>query len=281
MVLENLLSTSDEAKVFFKNKKIGYYIGSFDPVHRSHEAVVFNVLSQALCDYVLIYPTWGGDDYKKNKMSVQDRLRLLFLIFKDHPQVIVTSKNPKQLQDFFFSQEIASVLTKDSFIGILGEDNALGLGKACADPLCEQLRRDHLAIYMRGLPIPSQYECHSLGSIMALPVESFVVNLRTRQNLDELDGAIGDRKIIAFTKAEQRSSSEIKKNVHGLRKSFNSLDLKLLISSHPSIYFDFFAHDANLSSQAKEQLSSLQQDLNPIIFKEIFLNDFYDLSFFE
>jgi len=54
VVLEDL----PRGKLFrlLSGKTVGFYIGSFDPLHKGHEQIVSNALTQKLVDYVLIYP---------------------------------------------------------------------------------------------------------------------------------------------------------------------------------------------------------------------------------
>jgi hypothetical protein len=63
IVLEELIQ-DQKLQATLSGKKVGYYIGSFDPLHLGHEGVIEEILNQNLCDYILLYPAWGGDDYK-------------------------------------------------------------------------------------------------------------------------------------------------------------------------------------------------------------------------
>lgn len=51
-VLEDIPNT--ELTKLLADKTVGYYIGSFDPIHNGHEHVVKSVLDTDLVDYVLI-----------------------------------------------------------------------------------------------------------------------------------------------------------------------------------------------------------------------------------
>lgn len=64
LVLESLTQTG-KLEETLSGKKVGFYVGSFDPIHKGHEALAQKVIDQGFCDYVLMYPAWGGDTYKK------------------------------------------------------------------------------------------------------------------------------------------------------------------------------------------------------------------------
>src|SRR5688572_6988842 len=63
LVLENLIAKGTLESTL-SNKKVGYYVGSFDPLHLGHEEVAELPILSDLCDYVIIYPNWGRDSYK-------------------------------------------------------------------------------------------------------------------------------------------------------------------------------------------------------------------------
>lgn len=96
LILEEL-AQSGTIESTLSNKKICYYVGSFDPLHKGHEAVAELPLMSGICDYVLMYPSWGKDSYK-TRVDVNLRLEMLFAVFKDHPRIIVTKFSPIELQ---------------------------------------------------------------------------------------------------------------------------------------------------------------------------------------
>ncbi|MBU4269746.1 hypothetical protein KJ644_02455 [Candidatus Dependentiae bacterium] len=205
IVLEDLIKNK-KLNQTLKNKKVGYYLGSFDPIHKGHEAIVKTILDKKLCDYILIYPAWGGDDYK-NRTDVKIRLKMLFSIFKNNKKVIVTKLNPLNLQ-----KKLIKINTE--YIGIIGSDLALSGQK-------NEKARDE---FMSGAIVAQEYKKHTHGCIIALPVKSFVVTIRNGDNIENLNNKIGNRKIIAKieTKFGDISSTKIR-NFTKSKKSINSL----------------------------------------------------------
>ncbi len=209
-VLEDLIK-EDTLESTLSHKKIGYYIGSFDPLHRGHEAVVQQILDQNLCDYILIYPAWGGDEYK-NRTDVQIRLEMLFAIFAQHPKVIVTKLPPGELQHILMQRDTALVAEKPSvttripgaeYIGIVGSDAALDTSK--------DLKK--LSVFMKGVQIPEKYNEHTIGGIIAIPVQRFIVSLRAGDLLDCLQGVFAGRPIMSVIPTDylELSSTKVRK----------------------------------------------------------------------
>ncbi|KKP24446.1 MAG: putative nicotinate-nucleotide adenylyltransferase [candidate division TM6 bacterium GW2011_GWF2_28_16] len=179
IVLENLI-TENILEKSLSNNKIGYYLGSFDPIHKGHENVIQNILDQKLCDYVLVYPAWGGDNFK-NRTDVKIRLKMLFAIFENHKHVIVTKLKPLKLQENLIN-------LKTEYIGIIGSDLALYGAKD------EKTREE----FMSGKKITKDFKKHTYGCIIALPVKSFIVAIRSGDNIKNLDNKIGTRNILAI-----------------------------------------------------------------------------------
>lgn len=206
IVLEELPPA--ELQKVLSNKKIGIYVGSFDPIHKGHEAIVKNVLDQKFVDYCLIYPVWGGDQYK-NRTDVKVRLEMLLSLYKDNPQVFVTRLNPGELQDLLTKDSLQKIDGKPTvqsafegthYIGILGSDTALA---TVADP-------KKLSVFLRGVKVPSKYREHTIGAIIALPVESFIVNVREADDISSLHNRLGDRPISQTMQSEYRDASSTK-----------------------------------------------------------------------
>ena len=205
IVLEDVIKNGELEKTLL-NKKVGYYIGSFDPIHLGHENFAESVLDQRLCDYVLIYPAWGGDEYK-NRTDLNIRMEMVFKVFANHPKVIVTRMNPRALQNALMEDSedqdlggkpsVKSKIVGMEYVGMVGSDSAIEGSKNIK----------WLSIFMQGIKIPERYKENTIGGIMAIPVSSFIVGLRAGDSLDFLNGKIGDRPIIRVIDAKQKGNS--------------------------------------------------------------------------
>lgn len=218
LVLEDLIEHG-LLEITLKNKKIGYYVGSFDPLHKGHERVAQLPIKQGLCDFVIIYPAWGGDSYKK-RVDVSMRLDMLFATFQDHPHVIVTRLAPKKLQETLTVVDLTNNTSKKkfvkplfegmSFIGIIGSDVAL------------KLESSNDTTFMTGLDITPAYQAHTVGGCMALPVATFIVVAREGDDVSLLHGAVRKRKIQVI-------------NEHASERVFSSTAVKKAIKNNESI----------------------------------------------
>lgn len=196
LVLEELIEKGQLEKTL-SHQRVGYYIGSFDPLHKGHEKVAGLCLEKDLCDYVIVYPSWGGDTFKK-RIDVQRRLDMLFAMFEQHPTIIVTRFPPKKLQDTLTRLDsskagfVKPAFNGMSFIGIVGSDTALAVVKSS----------QALSTFMTGKRIAEIHYEHTVGGCMALPVDSFVVVMREGDDLNPLKGKIGQKKIAAVFEAD-------------------------------------------------------------------------------
>lgn len=143
---------------------------------------------------MLIYPVWGCDDYKK-RTDIKIRFEMVFALFADDPQIIVTRLNAEELQQVLMDESdlliagkatVKSKFPDTEYIGIIGSDGALDTSKDSKK----------LSVFMQGIKIPEKYKTHTIGAVIALPASSFVVGLRAEDSLDELGGALGGRPII-------------------------------------------------------------------------------------
>lgn len=193
LVLEDLVKEG-KLESTLSRKKVGYYIGSFDPLHLGHEAVANQILEQNLCDYLLLCPVWGGDEYK-NRTDVQIRLEMIFAVFEKHPKVIVTKLTPVKLQRTLMKSDESLVAGKPSvktailgteYIGVIGSDTALETSK----------NSKKLSVFMRGIQVPNKYQEHTIGGLIAIPAKSFIVTLRSGDSIDSLKGVLSDRPIV-------------------------------------------------------------------------------------
>lgn len=209
IVLEDLIKKNLLEKTLL-NKKVGYYLGSFDPLHLGHEKVVKKALESNLCDYVLIYPAWGGDGYK-NRTDLRIRLEMLFATFADNPRVIVTKLNPGQLQealtedtDVLIEEKptVKSKIKGARYIGLIGSDAALDTNK-------DVKKR---SVFMRGIKVPDKYKEHTAGGVIAIPVEGFIVNVRANESIQELKGKLGEFPILKVMETDlgNRSSTIVR-----------------------------------------------------------------------
>ena len=220
LVLEDLPKAQLHEKL--SGKKVGFYIGSFDPIHKGHEQVVSSILNQNLVDYCLVYPAWGGDKYKQ-RTDVDIRFKMLFILYKDNPQIIVTQLSPIELQDLLtvdssvtISEKpaVKSAINETKYIGVLGSDTAIN---TVAD-------KKKLSIFMRGIKIPEKYCENTIGGIIALPVSEFIVSMREGDDIEFLENMIGERPIIATLKLNDQEASSTKVR-HKIKHNEDATDL--------------------------------------------------------
>lgn len=68
--------------------KIGFYSGTFDPIHVGHQSFVENVLKQDLVNRIYIAPE--PETWRKQPVAIfADRLAMLQAVFKDDTRVVV------------------------------------------------------------------------------------------------------------------------------------------------------------------------------------------------
>ncbi len=186
-----------------KGQKLGYYIGSFDPIHRGHETVIQEALQSGEVDYVLIYPVPGGDQFK-NRTDWATRRRMVASVYQENPKVLFTAWTPKELQDKF-----GAIAGNLEVVGIIGSDviteNLMGPD--------EQLSNKYRSVFMRGLPLKEKHYTDTIGALMALKADAFLVALRGNIDLSYLGGKIADRPIRKFIRSQERSSTAVRKAI--------------------------------------------------------------------
>ena len=168
--------------------KLGYYIGSFDPIHLGHQHVIEQTLKSEYVDYVLIYPAPGGDQFK-NRTDLVLRQKMIASVYQEHPRVLITYWTPKELQDKF-----NPFIVDIDVIGIIGSDVVTETLMGPNKELSEKYR----SVFMRGLPLKEKHYEDTVGALMALKADFFLVALRGNIDLSHLDGKIYDRSIRAF-----------------------------------------------------------------------------------
>lgn len=207
IVLEEL--TLEEKHHLLSNKKIGYFIGSFDPIHKGHQEIISTIIKNNLVDYCIVYPVWGGDEYK-NRTDINIRLEMLFSLYQNNSKIIVTKLPPVALQKALTIDSPTTLLnkptvipstSKTTYVGILGSDAAL---KTASDV-------KKRSVFMKGIKIPEKYYYHSAGNVIALPVNSFIVFVRKGDDISVLKGKIHDSPIIStFEHNDDISSTQIR-----------------------------------------------------------------------
>ncbi|MBW8309024.1 MAG: hypothetical protein K0M45_05230 [Candidatus Paracaedibacteraceae bacterium] len=209
---------------FFSHKRIAYYLGSFDPVHKGHEAVANHVINMDVItqiinesvtrdkiDYTLICPIWGGDSMKQ-RTSIELRLNMLFKVFEKHPHVIVTRMPPYKLQELFtqrVSSDSNNIVVKIpglQFFGLLGSD--------IPDTFHAKMKPD-VPNFMAGTVISPDRMFTTFGAVDALPVESYLIALRgdAPQHIKEMKEFV-DKPATVFEpgcNVKRMSSTEFKK----------------------------------------------------------------------
>lgn len=105
--------------------KLGVYVGSFNPVHKGHKAIVDFLLEKKYVDKVLMIPT---ENYWGKQNLIDTKYRLDMLKFYENEKIIVSAK----YGDFKYTNEILTSLKKDfddELHLIIGADNLIKFHK--------------------------------------------------------------------------------------------------------------------------------------------------------
>jgi nicotinic acid mononucleotide adenylyltransferase len=195
--------------------KLGYYIGSFDPIHLGHQSFCESLINEGYVDYILIYAVPDGDDFK-NRSDLKLRQQMLLSLFENHSRILVTCWNPVELQNHF-----KKTLEKLQIIGMIGSDIII---ERFLSPNAA-LSKEYHDIYMRGIPLPEKHYYDTIGARMSLKAEYFFVALRGDDDLSFLNGKLGDREFKAFPVEpayKYLSSSKVRSAIQ-LKKSFDGM----------------------------------------------------------
>lgn len=211
LVLEDINKV--ELEKLISGKKVAYYVGSFDPLHKGHEQNIRDIVDQGIADFCLVCPVWGGDGYK-DRTDVGIRLNMLYVLYEKSPHVIVTRLSPGEMQSLLTvdcsetvdgKRKVKSRFSGAQYVGLLGSDVALDLigdNKKCS-------------VFMRGIKIPTKYSSNTIGSIMALPVSEFIVYQRSGDKLTDLGSSICGRSVTVMPLSHYAdvSSTKIRGNI--------------------------------------------------------------------
>ncbi len=108
-------------------KKIAFYGGSFDPVHRGHLAIAHALLDQFKLDKFIFIPAFHAPHkFRKMPTSAYDRYAMLCLVTQSEPKIRV-SKMEIEMPDRPYSVEtltrLNAELPNDKIFFVMGADS--------------------------------------------------------------------------------------------------------------------------------------------------------------
>jgi hypothetical protein len=194
--------------------RLGFYPGSFDPLHDGHLAVVRTVLAQKLCDAVFICCINGYGFYKQ-RSDFEKRTKACFAAFANEKNVILSRLSAVDIQEkMTLPQDDETVTLKFrnmTVTGIMGSDVAYALENPSENEALEKSRRQRQEDFMRGHIIIDTES--SVSYITSLPASDFIVACRGDHTPANIPAKICGRRIRAFIdigKFRYASSSKIK-----------------------------------------------------------------------
>jgi hypothetical protein len=182
-ILEKL---SDEEMRRFNN--IGYYLGSFDPLHSGHIELTKMILRERLCDAVLMYCVNGESSYKQ-RSCFEGRTRAIADVFNGQNSVLFSFLRPRELRQKLSENCVASIT------GIMGSDIALALEQVNPDPQLERIRQERQLDFMSGQIVTD--DVGSLSCSTALEAIDFIVGLRGNAAPEDIHETICGRNVRA------------------------------------------------------------------------------------
>ena len=108
-----------------KRERLGIYMGSFNPPHLGHIAVVNYLLDNDYVDSVLMVPTLGYWD-KTNLIDIKDRINMLK--FFENDKIKIDTEHNKYIYTSELMNELEKVYDSELYI-IMGADNIVDFSK--------------------------------------------------------------------------------------------------------------------------------------------------------
>lgn len=175
-----------------KIKCLGYFLGSFDPIHNGHIRVVDLILKNNFCDSVMVYCVNGTGTYK-NRSDFIERTDACASTFANRKNVIISYLKPYQIQKkcTIINGELAKIKYKNLKItSIIGSDIALGLEIKSEDKKLEKTRILRQFDYMRGHVVIDDKNYDSSVCATFLPATDIIVALRNNHQINDIPKTI-------------------------------------------------------------------------------------------
>jgi NAD+ synthase len=110
----------------YKRKKIGVFVGSFDPIHIGHKHIVNYLLENEFLDKIILVPT--GNYWEKSiDTSLLDRVEMCKLIKNENIEVSDTLNHFEYTYELM--KELEKIYSADSLYLIIGADNIANFHK--------------------------------------------------------------------------------------------------------------------------------------------------------
>lgn len=110
-----------------RSRRIAFYGGSFDPVHKGHLAIAHALIEQFRLDQFVFIPAFHAPHKKRNKpTSAYDRYAMLCLVTANAPNILV-SKIEVEMPDRPYSVEtlprLKAIYPDDEIFFVMGADS--------------------------------------------------------------------------------------------------------------------------------------------------------------
>ena len=193
-------------------KKPGYFLGSFDPLHEGHISVVKKIISEKLCDAVLVYCVNGKSNYKR-RSDFFSRTQSCEKAFSYFDNVIISYLSPRELQKKITKEQNGFAVPKFEFgiSAIIGSDIVKNLINKNSNEETEKNRQFLQSTFMKGI-LNEKIDDSILCSII-IPASDFIVALREDDKKEDIPGHIFGkpvRNIIEIPLTRRISSSKIR-----------------------------------------------------------------------
>jgi phosphopantetheine adenylyltransferase len=197
-----------------KISRLGYFLGSFDPLHNGHREVVNIVLDKKLCDAVFIYCVRGESSYK-HRSDFFLRTKRCEEAFSGIKNTIVSYLSPIEIQQkLTICKHGRAKIKFDSLkiSGIIGSDIAINLETENKNTKIEKIRLQRQKDYMEGIIIDNS-SGDSVLCVTSLPASDFIVALRENHKQNDIAHTVCGREVRSIIDVEQHryaSSSRIR-----------------------------------------------------------------------